>query len=173
MRTFNTHYTTAFEFEHYVRARSIEDGENVLIQIFTSLNDEKAIATLLHDIAALFPNSHIIGSTTDGEICDNKVTTDTTVISITVFEKTKLGWVAPDAEVASVVNLVAAAEAPATYNAVVGLLLPMPTYPVVVTTVNAPVLATFAPMVPFKYPPVICPLDIKLPTVKFPLYVGK
>ena len=90
MRTFNTHYTSAFEFEHYVRARSIEDGENVLIQIFTSLNDEKAIATLLHDIAALFVNAHIIGSTTDGEICDDKVSTDTTVISITVFEKTKL-----------------------------------------------------------------------------------
>ena len=90
MTTFNTHYNTAFEFEHYVRARSIEDGENVLIQIFTSLNNEKAIATLLRDIAVLFPNAHIIGSTTDGEICDDKVTTDTTVISITIFEKTKL-----------------------------------------------------------------------------------
>ena len=90
MTTFNTHYNTAFEFEHYVRARSIEDGENVLIQIFTSLNNEKAIATLLHDITALFLNAHIIGSTTDGEICDDKVTTDTTVISITIFEKTKL-----------------------------------------------------------------------------------
>ena len=90
MRTFNTHYNTAFEFEHYVRARSIEDGENVLIQIFTSLNNEKAIATLLRDIAVLFPNAHIIGSTTDGEICDDKVTTDTTVISITIFEKTKI-----------------------------------------------------------------------------------
>jgi hypothetical protein len=78
------------EFEHYIRAQSIEDSENVLIQIFTSLNNEKAIATLLHEITILFPNAHIIGSTTDGEICDDKVTTDTTVISITVFEKTKL-----------------------------------------------------------------------------------
>ena len=90
MQTFNTHYSTAHEFEHYIHARSIEDGENVLLQIFTSLNNEKDIAALLHEITALFPNAHIIGATTDGEICNDKVTTDTTVISITVFKKTKL-----------------------------------------------------------------------------------
>ena len=90
MRTYNTHYLTASEFKHFVQTHGIIDGHNLLIQIFTAVNSEQFIARMLYEITALLPSAHIIGSTTDGEIVQNEVTENTTVVSITVFENTQL-----------------------------------------------------------------------------------
>lgn len=90
MQTFNTYYTTVNEFLDFITKHSIEDSENVLVQIFTSINDEKYIAHLLYDITSALPSAQLIGTTTDGEIFGEQVTTSETVISVSVFEKTSL-----------------------------------------------------------------------------------
>ena len=90
MQIFNVRYNTIGEFERYLDTQNIQDGDNLLLQIFTSINDEEIIAALLQDITKLLPRAQIIGATTDGEICNEKVMTHTTVISISIFEKTKL-----------------------------------------------------------------------------------
>jgi len=58
MRTFNTHYTSANKFQHFVQTHKIEDSQNLLIQIFTSINSEEDIASLLSTAeinSAVFP----------------------------------------------------------------------------------------------------------------------
>ncbi len=90
MQIFNVRYNSIGEFERYLDTQNIQDGDNLLLQIFTSINDEEIIAALLQDITKLLPRAQIIGATTDGEICNEKVMTHTTVISISIFEKTKL-----------------------------------------------------------------------------------
>jgi diguanylate cyclase (GGDEF)-like protein/PAS domain S-box-containing protein len=90
MQTFNTHYTAQSEFKHFIETHKIINGENILIQVFTSLNNEENIALLLNDITSVLPSAHLIGATTDGEIFQDQVTTYETIISITVFETTKL-----------------------------------------------------------------------------------
>lgn len=90
MKTYNTYYMTLNELKHFVETHNIEDGENILIQVFTSTIDEQYIARILYDITTVLPSAHIIGTTTDGEIIQSHVTTHATVISITTFEHTKL-----------------------------------------------------------------------------------
>lgn len=63
---------------------------SILIQIFTSLNDNSLL-----DEAALFlqdkiENAIIVGTTTSGEISKGKASTNNTVISISCFEQAKL-----------------------------------------------------------------------------------
>ncbi len=62
----------------------------MLIQIFTSKNNFEFIKKLLSIFTKHFPKSTLIGSTTDGEICNGKVSTKKTVISFSTFEKTNL-----------------------------------------------------------------------------------
>lgn len=61
-----------------------------LIQIFTALTSKKEIRKLLHDIHENFPNAQIIGTTTAGEISHAKMYDNSTVISLSLFKKTKL-----------------------------------------------------------------------------------
>jgi PAS domain S-box-containing protein len=63
---------------------------SVLIQIFTSLTNKQKIQTLLDKLSADFPNAQIIGTTTAGEISHAKMYQNKTVISCSLFKKTKL-----------------------------------------------------------------------------------
>lgn len=91
MKSFNFVYDDFLSFKNFVETNKIKDSENTLIQIFTSEFLEKdKILKLIKDISSLFPSSQIIGATTDGEIVNENVTVNETVISITEFEKTIL-----------------------------------------------------------------------------------
>ncbi|WP_428739321.1 sensor domain-containing diguanylate cyclase [Sulfurimonas sp.] len=90
MQTFNTYYTSKFKLEQFVQKHTIEDSKHLLIQIFTSLNDLKCIQSILDILSEKFPQASVIGATTDGEIKNGKVTTDTTVISFSIFKNVSL-----------------------------------------------------------------------------------
>lgn len=60
------------------------------MQIFTGVVDRDYISKLLKNLIKLLPSAHIIGATTDGEICSGRVSTKKTVLSFTQFEKTQL-----------------------------------------------------------------------------------
>ncbi len=90
MQTYNIYYDSKEQFYNYLEKNSIQDNNKLLIQIFTSLSARDAIATLLDTITSFLPQATIIGATTDGEICEGEVTTDTTVISLTQFQDTQL-----------------------------------------------------------------------------------
>ncbi|MDF1875474.1 response regulator [Sulfurimonas sp. SAG-AH-194-I05] len=90
MKTLNTYYSSKKELIDFVTDNTIKDSESLMIQVFTSRNDEAYIQNLLDILNSLFPKAQLIGSTTDGEIKDGMVSTQSTVLSFTQFENTQL-----------------------------------------------------------------------------------
>jgi len=90
MKTYNTYYTTRQALEEFIHINRIKDSSSLLIQVFTAKADEAYISSITSSIDAILPKSILIGSTTDGEIKDGEVSTDKTVLSFSVFEKTSL-----------------------------------------------------------------------------------
>jgi len=93
MKTLNTYYSDKKYFQNFITEHNIVDNKRMLIQIFTSYTDETNIAAMLKEIASLFPQAAIIGSTTAGEICSGRVSTGKHVIALTQFENTELNTV--------------------------------------------------------------------------------
>ena len=69
--------------------KEIESCNSALIQVFCGEGDEK-FQKLLSFLVSLFPQATIIGTSTDGEIFNGEVTTQNSVVSITLFEHTML-----------------------------------------------------------------------------------
>ena len=90
MKTNNTYYTNKEDFSNFITENSFKQEQNLLVQVFSSILDEVILKQLLDVILDVIPQAKIIGSTTDGEILNNLVTTDKIVISVTSFEKATL-----------------------------------------------------------------------------------
>ena len=90
MKSINTYYTDLTGLRSFIQSHAIENSPSLLIQIFTARNDRQFIEELLKHFSTLLPKAVIIGSTTDGEIMDGKVSTDKTVLNFTLFEHTRL-----------------------------------------------------------------------------------
>lgn len=90
MKTTNTYFNSEHQLLEFIKKENICDDSKLLIQIFTGKNNFTFIKNLLSIFTKHFPKSTLIGATTDGEICDGKVSTKKTVISFTTFEKTSL-----------------------------------------------------------------------------------
>ena len=90
MRTQNRYYTTQNEFSKFIEEHSFKEEKNVLVQLFSSLLDKDFLEKLLKEIVEVLPQAKIIGSTTDGEILENIVTTDSVVVSVSSFERATL-----------------------------------------------------------------------------------
>lgn len=90
MKTVTTYFTSEAELKSFVEQNKLVDSSKLLIQVFTGNNDSVFIVKITDFFANHFPLSHLIGSTTDGEIKDGIVSTEKTVISFTLFETVKL-----------------------------------------------------------------------------------
>ncbi|MEA1919085.1 MAG: FIST N-terminal domain-containing protein [Campylobacterota bacterium] len=90
MKSLSTYYENAVQLENFVTSEHLKNSSSLLIQVFTASLDKAYIKTLLEALQALLPQAKVIGSTTDGEICNGKVSTQKTVLSFTQFENTKL-----------------------------------------------------------------------------------
>ena len=90
MKTFNTYFTSPQELKQFIEDVKIVDSSSLLIQVFTSSTDEIFIKNLTNYIDEILPLSSLIGTSTDGEIKDGIVSSFKTVISFSIFEKTKL-----------------------------------------------------------------------------------
>lgn len=64
--------------------------ENILIQVFSGITDENVISRLQLELKELFPGASVIGATSDGEIIQAKVQTQSIVVSISFFSYTKV-----------------------------------------------------------------------------------
>lgn len=62
----------------------------LLIQVFCGIPDEGTISDLISDITEIFPGAPIIGTTTAGEIMDGESLDQTTIISFSLFDKTRV-----------------------------------------------------------------------------------
>jgi len=90
MRTENLYYTDKNSFNSFLKEHNFLSEKSLLVQVFSSELQKSKLQYVLSDITSLLPNSFIIGATTDGEILDNRVSTDQIVISLTAFEKATL-----------------------------------------------------------------------------------
>ena len=91
MKQYNTLYTTKEKFKHYLQENNIPTkSEKILIQVFTSLEHTQDIQEMLQTLRALFPNAVIIGAYTGGEILEGEMLEYSSVIAISVFEKSTL-----------------------------------------------------------------------------------
>ena len=90
MKNINTYYTTKEQLESFITTEKIQNSSSLLIQVFSALNDKTFISTLLSELTLCLPDAVVIGSTTDGEIMDGKVSSGKVVLSFTQFEHTTL-----------------------------------------------------------------------------------
>jgi len=90
MQSFNTYYSNKIVLEDFITNNNIKDNKSLLIQIFTSINKKKFIQKLLDEMNSIFKEAIIIGSTTDGEIMNGKVSIDRTVLNFTQFKNTTI-----------------------------------------------------------------------------------
>jgi len=88
LRVYNFIFQDSDKLNDYLIQNNIIDQPNILIQIFSGIIDENKIKDIVSSIKKQLPSSHIIGSTTAGEILDGKMLDETITISISVFEKT-------------------------------------------------------------------------------------
>ena len=63
-----------------------------LIQLFCGVLKPKKIEKMLRQLHKDFPKALIVGTTTAGEISSAKVYDESVVVSLSLFEKTKLSW---------------------------------------------------------------------------------
>jgi len=88
MKTFN--YTIKNRIENSnINFKKFIDEKNILIQIFCGQGEEVLKSTILTLLEKL-PNAIILGTTTDGEIIENTITTLNTIISISIFKNTTI-----------------------------------------------------------------------------------
>lgn len=90
MRSINTYYTNKEELASFIHDENIQNSSSLLIQIFSAINDKTFISTLLSELTLFLPDAVIIGTTTDGEIMDGKVSSDKVVLSFSQFKHTTL-----------------------------------------------------------------------------------
>lgn len=88
MNTYNYTYQN-HSFKKEIDYSFFKDKRNILIQVFCG-KEENTLEYIINLLADNIPQATIIGTTTDGEIKDKKVSTFRTVISISVFENTTI-----------------------------------------------------------------------------------
>jgi signal transduction histidine kinase len=88
MKTYNYTFQKN-KFDKKINYKIFENEPNILIQIFSG-EDKEALKTLSKIFDKNIPQAICIGTTTDGEIHDEVISTLHSVISISVFEKTTL-----------------------------------------------------------------------------------
>ena len=90
MRTINKQYKDYNDLEKFIISNQIKNHDNILLQIFTGVCEVKFIEKLLFQVTSLVPHIKIIGSTTSGEIIEDKTIENSTVLSFSLFEKTRI-----------------------------------------------------------------------------------
>jgi len=90
MKTINHKFTNIEELKNFINQNNITNSDNILLQIFTGICEKDFINSLISNIKKELPDIKIIGSTTDGEIIEEKVTEFSTILSFTIFNDTKV-----------------------------------------------------------------------------------
>jgi len=91
MKTHNIIFENINSLNSYVQHNNdLITSKSLLIQIFSGTLDENLLTNISNCILNTLPHANIIGSTTDGEIIENKVITNNIVISFSTFEKSTI-----------------------------------------------------------------------------------
>jgi len=92
----NKKYIGDDDLEQFIISNAITKEKNILLQIFLGLNEEDFILNLIKKLKTLIPHVKIIGSSTCGEILNDHALDYSTILSFSIFEKTKIYTYATD-----------------------------------------------------------------------------
>jgi signal transduction histidine kinase len=88
MKTYNFIFENCEKIDKFLQLNNdILEAKSVLIQIFSGILDKQLLQSISTHLLHKIPIAKIIGATTDGEIFNDTVDTNSIVISITLFEK--------------------------------------------------------------------------------------
>jgi len=91
MKTFTHEYSSKELLSAFIKDNYVSNyNGNILVQVFTSVNNKDYILYLKDEILGFLPNAKILGTTTNGEISQNGSLNHSTVISLSIFEKTEV-----------------------------------------------------------------------------------
>lgn len=90
MKQYGFIYNNFQKLQSFIYSKNIGKNDNVLIQVFTGIVEAGFIETIIGEILCILPQAEIIGATTAGEIFQENALINTTIISFTIFEKTKI-----------------------------------------------------------------------------------
>ncbi len=90
MRVLNKYYINRSDLADFIEKNKITKEKNVLVQIFSGELNEEYLRNIIFELKEFIPNVKIIGATTDGEICNDEVSTNKTVLSFNIFKNTKI-----------------------------------------------------------------------------------
>ena len=91
MKQYNHKYTNFDDFKKFLKDSCIDvNQENILIQMFTSCNTKEKIQNIASQINSVFGNAVLVGASAAGEIINGEMLDESTVVSISVFEKTQI-----------------------------------------------------------------------------------
>ncbi len=91
MQQYNCKYTDSDTFLKFLKNSSIDvHQENILIQMFTSLESKQEIENIALHVRSVFTNAVLVGASSAGEILNGEMLDNRTVVSISIFEKTKI-----------------------------------------------------------------------------------
>ncbi len=90
LNTYNVILNEEFDLVAFCRKNGIGEAENILVQVFSGICDADYLQGVRRSVLQALPQAKLIGATTASEIIDGKIINKSCVLSISVFEKTKV-----------------------------------------------------------------------------------
>ncbi len=90
MKTYSTEFINYEDLELFLSLSEIKDSSSMMIQIFSSISEFSKLKKLTTYLTTHFKSSHIIGSTTDGEIYQGRVYENRIILVFTIFSHSNL-----------------------------------------------------------------------------------
>ncbi|WP_163101651.1 EAL domain-containing protein [Peribacillus alkalitolerans] len=89
-KTLNYSFTTIEDLEEFLIEYELQDYPNILVQIFSGEKDLTNVKQITRLLNEFLPKCVIIGCSTLGEIIDGQIQEESIVLSMTMFDKTKI-----------------------------------------------------------------------------------
>jgi len=90
MKTNILEYNSQEDLKSFIKLNKIKNDSSLLVQVFTSNNTKEFIKNIQSKLIQLLPDVKIVGMTTSGEISNNGLLDNSTVLSFTSFDNTKI-----------------------------------------------------------------------------------
>ncbi|MDR3594440.1 FIST N-terminal domain-containing protein [Clostridium sp.] len=90
MKQYGFKYNNFEKLQSFIHNKKIVKYDKIFVQIFTGIPEKEFIQNVVNEIVSILPQAEIMGTTTGGEILKKRSYAHSTIISITVFETTKI-----------------------------------------------------------------------------------
>ena len=90
MKTYNIIYNADCNLSEFCHNIGIDHEPNVLVQVFIGICNQTHIMRVQQAIRQAIPQAKVVGASTASEILEGKIISNTCILAISVFEKTRI-----------------------------------------------------------------------------------